>query len=217
LVLHLIVYWQPQTSNLNPQTSNPKPPTFQVKFLKSKHKNNQSDEALIAGYVASSDPQCIEILFDRYCHLLVAVAMNYLQDEEESKDTVLEIFEKIPSDLKRYQIKDFSKWIYVVTKNHCYHRRKKLRHEKPEALLPPVADPEFTGESTGETDILMEHLDESIAALPPKQITCIRLFYLEEKSYEEIERLTGFSYNEVKSHIQNGKRNMKNFLSRYRK
>ena len=35
-----------------------------------------------------------------------------------------------------------------------------------------------------------------------------------DKSYEEIEDLTGFNYNQVKSYIQNGKRNMKIYLSR---
>jgi len=51
----------------------------------------------------------------------------------------------------------------------------------------------------------VEHLNE-------EQGNCIRLMYIEDKSYRDISSITGYTLNEVKSHIQNGKRNMKNFL-----
>ena len=54
--------------------------------------------------------------------------------------------------------------------------------------------------------ILME---DSIKKLNPGQRQCIELFYLSQKSYEEVSGITGFSMNEVKSYIQNGKRNLK--------
>ena len=40
------------------------------------------------------------------------------------------------------------------------------------------------------------------------------MFHFEKKSYEEIENETGFSYKEVKSFLQNGKRNLKIKLSK---
>jgi len=42
---------------------------------------------------------------------------------------------------------------------------------------------------------------------------CIELFYLKDCSYNEISAITGYSMKEVKSNIQNGKRNLKNFVN----
>ena len=55
-------------------------------------------------------------------------------------------------------------------------------------------------------------LNEAIGRLNPTQQTCICLFYLEKKSYKEIAATTGFDMKKVKSHIQNGKRNLKKLL-----
>jgi RNA polymerase sigma-70 factor (ECF subfamily) len=172
---------------------------------------------LVADYKRSGDPVCIEILFNRYCHLVLAVAMKYLHNADESKDVVLEIFGKLPSDLARYEIKDFGHWIYIVTRNRCYHELKIRKL----ALPPEATDHRLAEESPepfSEVDpggLLMEHLDESLASLREEQRTCIRQFYLEEKSYEEIERETGYSYKQVKSYIQNGKRNLRIYLERF--
>jgi RNA polymerase sigma-70 factor (ECF subfamily) len=58
---------------------------------------------------------------------------------------------------------------------------------------------------------------ELIAALKElshDQKVCIQLFYLEKLSYHEIETKTGYSFSQVKSHIQNGKRNLRIILEK---
>ena len=57
-------------------------------------------------------------------------------------------------------------------------------------------------------------LEKAITELNEDQRRCIELFYLKEKSYIEISELTGYTLNEVKSFIQNGKRNLKIKLER---
>jgi RNA polymerase sigma-70 factor (ECF subfamily) len=52
-----------------------------------------------------------------------------------------------------------------------------------------------------------------MATLNEEQKKCITLFYLEEKSYQEITAITGYTLNQVKSYIQNGKRNLKIYLT----
>jgi RNA polymerase sigma factor (sigma-70 family) len=186
-------------------------------LIRSSTKNTKTDEQLVADYKQSGDPICVEILFNRYSQLVFAVALKYLHHEEESKDAVIELFAKVPSDLKRYEIKNFSHWIYIVTKNYCYQFLKKRKHHLGEEAVDHFSQPSWP-DTTDDTDLgkqLMDHLEESLDSLNEDQRSCIRLFYLQEKSYEEIERETGFSYNQVKSHIQNGKRNLKIYLSRF--
>jgi len=145
--------------------------------------------------------------------------MKYLHNAEESKDAVLDIFEKVPNDIRRYDIRNFSHWIYITTKNHCFQLLKKRKPTLPEDALDSDTNA-FWADDTGDADfekLLVEHLEESLDSLNEEQRNCIRQFYLEEKSYAEIEQSTGFTYKQVKSHIQNGKRNLKIYLGRFLK
>ena len=67
-----------------------------------------------------------------------------------------------------------------------------------------------------EDELIAKHihsLNEAIDAIKDDQRVCIKLFYLGNKSYEEISQTTGFTFKQVKSHIQNGKRNLKIYLT----
>ena len=59
-----------------------------------------------------------------------------------------------------------------------------------------------------------KNLQEALNLLNTEQKKCVELFYLKEKSYIEIAELTGFNLKQVKSYIQNGKRNLKNYLTK---
>lgn len=189
-------------------------------MIRSSAKNSQTDEQLVAEFKRTGNKECVEILFNRYCQLVFGVAMKYLHDVEESKDAVIAIFEKVPADLSKYDIKNFSHWVYIVAKNHCYHLLKKRKNhlpiEKADYMTPGNMGVEEPGDAELEEE-LMNRLPESLDSLNDSQRRCVTLFYLEEKSYEEIEQLTGFTYKEVKSHIQNGKRNLRIYLLRFKK
>jgi RNA polymerase sigma factor (sigma-70 family) len=55
----------------------------------------------------------------------------------------------------------------------------------------------------------METLKKCIDQLKDEQKECIKLFYLEEKCYQEIAESTSYELKKVKSYIQNGKRNLR--------
>ena len=57
-----------------------------------------------------------------------------------------------------------------------------------------------------------EALLKAIEVLGPEQKICISLFYLKKQSYKEIEKTTGYTFQQVKSNIQNGKRNLRLIL-----
>jgi RNA polymerase sigma factor (sigma-70 family) len=183
-----------------------------MRFLRSKRIYSQDDASVIAAYRNTSDSVYLGILFDRYSHLVFAVSMNYLKNEEDSKDAVLHIFEKLSVDLKKYEIADFSRWIYSVTKNYCLKNlnKKQFMVKMDDELI--YFQEESHEEEKKITDQLLLHLDDALASLNTEQRKCIQLFYLEEKSYKEIEAVTGYHYEKVKSYIQNGKRNLKIYL-----
>ena len=60
-----------------------------------------------------------------------------------------------------------------------------------------------------EKEKLLNRMEALIPTLKNNQRICLKMFYLEGKSYADISTELNFSLKEVKSHIQNGKRNLK--------
>jgi RNA polymerase sigma-70 factor (ECF subfamily) len=181
----------------------------------SNNKQVLTDLELIERYRYSYDNAYIGELFQRYSHMLFGVGMKYLRDEERAKDIVMDVFEKVLKDLKRHDVENFRTWIYSVTKNQCLmalrkDKRLDVRQEEFNHFTKEIMEFDLpvhlNGESQEESD---RKLENAIETLKKEQQECIRLFYFERKSYEEIESMTGYSYKEVKSFLQNGKRNLK--------
>lgn len=181
-------------------------------FNKNKYKKS-SDLQLIDEYKRSGDKLIIGELFERYSPLVYGVCLKYLKNTAESKDALLHIFENLFSELLKYEILNFKNWLYKSTKNQCLMIiRQKIRTAEREKkysseLINEQPDDEIHiwEEHIGFISIAMDDLKE-------EQKLCIDLFYLKSKSYKEIADETNFSLDQVKSYIQNGKRNLKIIL-----
>jgi RNA polymerase sigma-70 factor (ECF subfamily) len=178
-------------------------------FLKSGKGSEKSDDEIISGFRNKQDSVFIELLFDRYSHLVFAVSMKYMKNEEDSKDIVIRIFEKLPKDLLTYTIHNFSSWLHTVTKNYCLRELSKNKR-----YFVPADDLPDQSEELDESFLTNYHpyLDEAINTLNKEQKICIELFYIQNLSYTEVCDKTGYTMNQVKSYIQNGKRNLKIIL-----
>jgi RNA polymerase sigma factor (sigma-70 family) len=178
-------------------------PTTEKPFL--------DDADLVQLYRKSGDAQHLGTLFKRYSGVILGVCMKYLKNHAEAEDAVMEIFEKLHLDLKRAEIDYFRGWLYPVARNHCLMKLRKagLDVEFPEDL-PPIAATE--DDFDVEKEASLQQLEQALPHLKDEQRQCIDLFYLQEKSYKEVAIETGFTLNEVKTHIQNGKLNLKKLL-----
>jgi RNA polymerase sigma factor (sigma-70 family) len=178
-----------------------------------------TDEELVDAFVQKADNKFLEVLYNRYIRFVFLICMKYLKNTELAKDVSMQVFEKLGGDLKRFEIRNFKSWLHVVTKNTCFMH---LRSERDFQQIDLIAQKDLAGimekqsfmhpENDEENEIKYELLQKAMEKLNDEQKKCINLFYIEEKSYKEVSGITGFSLNEVKSHIQNGKRNLKNML-----
>ena len=192
-------------------------------FFRKKHKlKNLTDEDLIRLYRKEEDTVYVGELFERYTDLAFLVSMKYLKDKEEAKDVTMQVFERLIKDLKKYEVRSFKYWLHTVVKNQCLANldKQQRKREKNEdyresemAIMELEPGPSLLGETTPE-ELRLGRLEEAIKNLKNDQKTCIELFFLQQKSYKEITEMTGFSLLQVKSHIQNGKRNLKIQLSK---
>ena len=170
-----------------------------------------SDAELLNLFYAGHDQEWLGILLERYTMLLLGVSMKYLKNEEEAKDAVQQVFLKAINELHKYKVAYFKSWIYMIAKNHCLMQlRNKGRHhaEINEQTMATPAEPEEKS-SYIEKDKTLNNLSAALLQLNKEQQLCVTLFYLEKKSYQEISQQSSFSIMQVKSHIQNGKRNLK--------
>jgi RNA polymerase sigma factor (sigma-70 family) len=185
-------------------------------MLSKKNIASLSDEDLIAKYKESEDNAYIGELYKKYTHVVLGVCMKYLRDREEAKDAVMQIFEKLMSDLKKHEIANFRGWLHMVAKNHCLMKLRNKNHMLDIDEVGETSDNvvEFYHDlhPVDESEIQLTNLEEAISCLDDDQKKCVELFYLKERSYKDVADATGFTLNQVKSYIQNGKRNLKNYL-----
>ena len=170
-----------------------------------------SDQELLERFYADHDNQWLGILLERYTLLLLGVCMKYLKNEELARDSVQQIFLKVITELQKYKVEYFKSWIYMVAKNHCLMQlRDKPGKNTVEVKESIIAKTEETDkESLLLNERTYEYMSEALKELNADQQLCVTLFYMEKKSYQQITEQTGYSMMQVKSHIQNGKRNLR--------
>jgi len=184
--------------------------------LKNSKYQHISDTELLNRFYAKHDNEWLGILLERYTMLLLGVSMKYLKNEEEAKDAVQQVFLKAINELHKYKVEYFKSWIYMIAKNHCLMKlRDKGKHpvEINERVMSAPAEPEEKN-SVLEKEKKLDDLAMALLQLNREQQLCVTLFYLEKKSYQEIADQTTFELMQVKSHIQNGKRNLKIIMER---
>lgn len=178
---------------------------------------NMSDQELLEHFYSSQDNHWLGILLHRYTLLLLGVCMKYLKNEEEAKDSVQQIFLKSITELHKYKVEYFKSWLYMVAKNHCL---MKLRDRPGKVATEIKENFAVTPEEDNSLDLHLEKdrqlelMSNSLQELNKEQKLCVTLFYLEKRTYQEITERTGFSLMQVKSYIQNGKRNLKILLEK---
>lgn len=178
--------------------------------------HSKPDEWLIEKFKATGDLEFLGSLYEKYMHLVYGVCLKYLHDRASSQDAVMQIFEKLITEVPKREIDNFKPWLYVTTKNFClmYLRSMKSRNSREEKMIESNS---YFMESTYElhhnSEVELDHdlasLKKCIDELKDEQKECIKLFYLEEYCYQEIADKTKLELKKVKSHIQNGKRNLK--------
>ncbi|GAB3758415.1 RNA polymerase sigma factor [Spirosoma pomorum] len=172
----------------------------------------------IAAYRASGDLVVLGELYEQYMELVYAVCYNYLRDEEEAKDAVMQLFEQLITDLRRHDVQNFQAWLHSVARNYCLMQlRSRKNHTVASLADTPDLDHQLhTGNEDDQLDLEADltQLEACLQTLPDEQRICLTLFYLERKSYVDVATLTGFDLKKVKSCLQNGRRNLKICLSK---
>jgi len=188
-------------------------------FLKRKNFSKLSDNELIAHYQLHEDKECVGELYKRYTGFTYAICIKYHKNSDKAKEATLEIFEELLDKLLKHEVSNFKSWLHTVARNHCLLSFRSKKHEEQFVdnykkyqndfmEQDKVLYPDYVAKEENYVE-----LEKCINQLKEEQKKCIVLFYLQSKSYVEVAEITGFSMKEVKSYLQNGKRNLKILMS----
>jgi RNA polymerase sigma factor (sigma-70 family) len=171
-----------------------------------------TDQQLLEQFYADHDNEWLGILLQRYTLLLLGVSMKYLKNEEEARDSVQQIFLKVIQEMPKYKVEYFKSWLYMVAKNHCLMKLRERQGKNTTEIneqLTATPGEETDQQARALNDHTLELMEAALKELNREQQQCVTLFYLQKKSYQQVSEETGYSLLQVKSYIQNGKRNLK--------
>ena len=150
-------------------------------------------------------------LYQRYMELVYGVCLKYYKEPETAKDSVMLIFEELVTKLKKHEVDNFRGWLHQVAKNHCLMQLRTPKNMKTVEFKTELVQSEENVHLNGvlEKEENFNKLEHCLSTLSNEQRDTVKLFYLESKCYNEIVEITGLEWNQVRSLIQNGRRNLK--------
>jgi RNA polymerase sigma-70 factor (ECF subfamily) len=179
------------------------------------HHSTLSDDDLLLHYRRTGDAEWLGRLLQRYTVLLLGVAMKYLKEKEAAHDAVQAVFLKALTHLPSGEIQNFKGWLYILTRNYCLQHLRDHHHTGGGEVLERLPDTDSDGKKEAILrEQSIENLETAIGELGEEQRISVTLFYLQKMSYADITARTGYSFAQVKSYIQNGKRNLKLILQK---
>ncbi len=184
-------------------------------FLKLfRRKTDLTDADYLAAYKRTGDLVVLGELYERYMDMVYGLCYKYLRQEAEAKDAVMQIFEKLITDLRSHDVSNFKSWLHSVARNHCLMQLRSQKVAVGDESIFENEDYEnwAISDENFEIDQQLSSLNDCLQTLSTEQRQSIDLFYWQQKCYQDIVELTGFELNKVKSYLQNGKRNLKNCI-----
>ena len=180
-------------------------------FIKNISTSELPDKDLAERFRSTGDMEVLAVLFQRYMDLLYGVCLKYLKNPEPARDAVMQIFEELVQKLPKHEVDNFKSWLYTLAKNYCLMQ---LRTPKNLKTVEFKADGMQLEEEVHLNGVLsreenLQKLESCLQTLVHEQKVTVELFYLQNKCYKEIAEATGLEWNKVRSHIQNGRRNLK--------
>jgi RNA polymerase sigma factor (sigma-70 family) len=188
-----------------------------VSFIKNIHNSSLTDKELVVQYKQSGDLAILGELYQRYMELVYGVCLKYFKEPETAKDSVMQIFEELVLKLKKHEVDNFKGWLHQLAKNYCMMQLRTPKNLKIVEMKAEFVQSEENVHLNGalEKEENFKKLEYCLGTLTDEQRQAIKLFYLDGKCYHEIVEITGQEWNQVRSLIQNGRRNLKICMEKF--
>jgi len=147
--------------------------------------------------------QAFDLVLKHYQTKVFHLALSILANREQAEDASQEIFLRIWRALPTYRgASQLSTWIFSIARNASLTALKRAASKPTVSLEEPgmlAAAEKHEGDPT--SNRRTPDLAALLQQLPEKQRQVVTLFYMEEKSYEEVARLLDMPMGTVKTHL----------------
>ena len=176
------------------------------------YRGDDEDRAIVA-QIVSGQKQLFRLLIKRHEQAVYGMGMSFFRNSEDASDFTQEVFLKTFCNLSRFEGRArFSTWLYKIAYNTAINNagRKKDYHSLAEGEIPCDMD---TPERKLLRGIARDAVLEAITELPERFKVCVDLFFFYDRSYQEIETITGYPVNTIKSHVFRAKKILREKLA----
>ena len=171
------------------------------------------DEDIQRQLAARNYRDAFEQLLERYKEKVFRLCVSMMRNESHAEDMAQEIFVRIWKALPGFQGQaSLSTWIYAISRNRCLTDLRKQSHRPTISLDEPGGEAALEHFEAADTDPLATGADLDIEwmlnQLSEKYRPAITLFYLEQRSYEEVAEMLGVPVGTVKTFLHRGKKEL---------
>jgi len=171
------------------------------------------EDQIIAAKIVSGQKELFRLLVKRHEQAVYGMGMSFFRNTEDASDFTQEVFLKTFRNLSNFEGRSrFSTWLYKVAYNTAINNitRKKDYYSLVEDEIIPDND---TPERKLLRNIARDAVREAITELPERFRICVDLFFFYDRSYQEIEAITGYPVNTIKSHVFRAKKLLRGKLA----
>lgn len=177
--------------------------------------NHLDDRALVERFKQTGDPAWFASLFERHRGRIYALCCVLVENRALAEDLTQETFMKAFEEINRFDEQDpgseFPAWLCSIGRHLCLDELRRMKRRRDYEMSAPRSsgpDPQ-----TSEGMLLLHQLAVELEALPEEARCCWLLFYADGYTYEEIVRLTGYSFHQVKNNLHLARRELKRRLT----
>jgi RNA polymerase sigma-70 factor (ECF subfamily) len=170
-----------------------------------------SDETIAAEVVAGRK-DLFRLLVDRHERQVAALGRSFFHNVDEAADFTQDVFLKAAHALARFEGRSrFSTWLYRIAYTSALNqlnRRKEYRSLSESDYQSAYRTPEEEHIKT----LVRDAVRQAVTELPERYRVCVDLFFFYDRSYDEIEIITGYPVNTIKSHVFRAKKMLREKL-----
>lgn len=162
---------------------------------------------LAAGEHREAFERIVDAFQEKTFHLALSLTRNHATARDLAQDALIRVWKALPGYNGSASL---STWIYTITRNCCLteiaraRRRHALSLDEPDSPInaETLAAPD-EAEATSGMDV-----EAMLTRLPERTQRVLRLFYLEQKSYDETAALLGIPLGTLKTLLFRARREL---------
>ena len=167
---------------------------------------DMDDDRLILEQILAGQKELFRLLVKRYEQQVYGMGLSFFRNAEDASDFTQEVFLKVYRNLSRFEGRSrFSTWLYKIAYNTAVNSVKRSKEYHSLSEEQNICDGD-TPERKVLRKLLQEAVLEAVSDLPSRFKVCVDLFFFYNRSYQEIEVITGYPVNTIKSHVFRAKK-----------